>query len=353
MLRRRRAKKFKIDDAHRYIEETLRREEKILHGEYSLARFGHGKSASLFKIEPREGAPMVIRFHTLNKMEIADRYFGFCRFLSELGIQIPELIFTDRRPATERRFGFQVSVEKFIEGSHFSGEARSNVAATRALAGLAAKFHNVTSPSHGLPWDLTRGKTLYETLLSDVRKYTRNLSRKTDLLEPSEAASCLAWFEQWRGIISSIAPYHLIHGDFHANNVIVHPKHGITVIDFRATQFGYPELDLARCELSFLEDGSAAHKVFFEEYARMAGEEMAERYRRNAPFFTAYLALGKASTNASKTVRLLRRGRTEKKPHEEKCRSYLARMRACMGSTPISGRYKSDGDKAGNRSSRG
>jgi len=325
--------RFGEADARSYIETVLRDRRHLFTGEYRLQRFPSPSYAGVYRLDYDDAPAWVIRFHLLRHNGRAEHFFRIQDFLSAQHLPIPELIHADRSPAVRRRWGVEVSIETFIEGANFKAAVQKDPATVRPLARMMARFHAITSPGHGLPWQPIHTSSHFNGLMEEIGRLYAEGMRRTRLISQAEARAHLAWFEHWRARLGAIQEYNLVHGDINWENEIFTPDGKTHVIDFVATHFGFFELDLAVCACSLGESDPIRERLF-AEYFQIRGEEAARRYAAHEPFFTAYHCLRKFCSKSGKARRVERGVKREKEPYAEQAAYFLEKLRQTLAASP-------------------
>ncbi len=317
---------FSKDLACEYIDAVFCKRENLLSKPYELKRFLHGKSAHVFRLQPQGHPAYVVRFHRADQPRKTEIFFRYQGYLRE-NFNLPKMIFTDRDPQTISRFGFEVSLERFVEGEHLYGDLVADPRMIEQLARVLATFHDRISPGHGLPWDIVASGSLFNEFMSDIQDCYRAIPHEDSTFSPKELQQHLSWFKQWKKPLDSIESYNFLHGDVHRNNMIVKPNGDLVLLDFGNASFGFFEWDLVFAESNIFPEDPDAGKQFLDLYFSHRGEAARERYQQNAPFFLAYRAVRKAASNTKKIRRNVKRVKAERKPHAEIRSFYMQSLR--------------------------
>jgi aminoglycoside phosphotransferase (APT) family kinase protein len=326
-----RRRRFRRRLADRYINQVLPSVPGLGPGPYRLEGFHAGTLPTIFKLIAASGENHVIRFYPGRKYYLADLCRGYHAFLTSHGIPCPKLIYADRSVRTRWRFGFDVFVEEFIDGAPYYGRQMDRSSVTSALGDLIGRFHQISSPAHGLPWQPDPRPSRFDVMLEAASDFHDNIARRIGAIDPAEINEAMRWLEGWRPLISSFRPYQLIHGDLNGGNVIIQPDGSPRLIDFRLTHFGYFEEDVVFAHNYLLGGDADRIATFMARWVSHVGQGALERLERTRPFFQCWLRLPRISNHATKIQKTLQgRRRDDLRCQQEQLQKLMGEVRAMM-----------------------
>jgi len=165
--------------------------------------------------------------------------------------------------------GNPLAVFSFVEGTRLDEllEAPPSRRLLEALASALAHVHGVAAPGFGTLRGTTHGpedagsfwQDLFEAEAKALARFYPSSSEKLKLLIPD-------WVNEIRKAPAALVSPTLVHGDFHARNIIVEDAGDPILIDWEAARFRSPAYDLVQILALNLAGHDGAAAAFLTHY---------------------------------------------------------------------------------------
>lgn len=223
--------------------------------------------------EDRRTDPLILRVYPGDYADLkSHREFHAMRKLHTAGYPVPYVHILE---SSDSPFGKPFLIMERVEGQLM--RARMSALAEADRGELRTQFCRLLVQLHNLDWRPFQEKgTSYEAQgpYAFVDKYLTGEREVVEEWHLPGFLPTLTWLEKRRGEVPCIKPA-VIHGDFHAGNLLIRHDGSVVVLDWTGCQVGDPRLDLARTLLFIRAYGSEERrKHYVAEYERLAGEQM-------------------------------------------------------------------------------
>jgi aminoglycoside phosphotransferase (APT) family kinase protein len=254
------------------------------------------------------------------------------KLLAPHGLPFPRLLAVDDSRSALRRYGFQATVEPFIDGELFMDVAAdAQEALTFGVADTLARLHRIESSDAGRPW---RGEAWRpeererESLLGWLMRARR--------LAPTMPEAPLREVADWGGQqVAALphGPHRFMHGDVNVTNVLRGADGTLWLLDLGEAAFWFPQVDLVASEITLCAESPARIAAFRERYFAAAGDGVLtlDAYEAARPCFAARHHVRTATSRARRAARARKAGMSDWREwadsaaeHWQKARAYLA-----------------------------
>jgi aminoglycoside phosphotransferase (APT) family kinase protein len=196
----------------------------------------------------------VLRVDTRTPPEERSRFVGEAlayRLLREIGLPVPHLITVDE---SRQHLPFPYLIVSRIPGQTLVecwGNPQDSMLAEQA-GSLLAHIHDITFPRFGpLMVEVDRAQPNYTHWRNYVQAYFERAAHPTltaGLITPAQYDQITLHLRQMRASLDRLRFGHLVHGDYHAENLLTAEGHITGVLDFEWAISGDPVWDFVLLE---------------------------------------------------------------------------------------------------------
>jgi aminoglycoside phosphotransferase (APT) family kinase protein len=272
-----------------------------------------GKNTFLRLVTTAEGGRFLIRAYPVGRQKQKGfEHAHISQLLREHGILVPRVLVCADSAETRNRYGFEVTVEQWVEGRKPGRDAVAERGFTSELASLLGRMHGIKSTVAGKPWHtLNEKKDLPAYYLARSQLYLRRIAQHVGAPNPDALRRWETFFERAVSRFRPIREFCFVHGDVQTGNLLLTPDGKIVILDFGTCGYGYFEEDLISALFGVFSSREAAFERFLDAYFSIVGEAARARYDETQNLFLAFYHLEKSASAATR-VRKIKAGRSNK-----------------------------------------
>ena len=290
----------------------------------------HKTNPMVCRIEREQGPPLAARcFTRCMGREWSREHTEVSELVRGAGVDVPQLILCDTSLRTLGRYGFDVVVEEWLDGSH--PEPRNFTAPDSPLlkqaARMMASLHRQTVDQAGMPWSKRYADNPYveQFFFVPEDQFLQAIAECEFLkADPAEIAQVRLFFDKHREILDPGPPYSLVHGDFTKSNLVLHSlresdhgtsaKESLALIDFGTVHYGLWPRDFVKFFMSCAGgDMETMHRLLIL-YVAERPEASLDYFHRSWPYLLVWHFVKKTATGIRKHQRALFRSQTSAVP---------------------------------------
>jgi len=232
--------------------------------------------------------PLIIR--GVRKRYKLERIVRNCRYLSQHGFNVPEVLYVDDSAKTYREFGHYIVVEERIEGRSLN-EFADLTDFLPLIAQTFAQLHSIDTDRWGMIGSEKKLGFFRYINKKAQNELTQLVHRYKDFLAAKEKKAYSAWFKDNRLMINSSHSFSLCHGDPYLTNILITKDRQLYLLDNDHTKYYPMAIEFFKFGFVLNQDDPEKMAIWQGLYFQRLSERMQEEFQRSKNFYLAFVLL--------------------------------------------------------------